>query len=204
MIEFSQAWHHCVGKLLCVFSYLSLTSEMSGVFVDTGWRSHPCAAENCPNFQPAPSNTFQPARFFWGRSHKHSRYTMVSPDWKTWRKPERYWGSRGRKRNTPLDLKRKQAGQEDRTNTHTSRESGLEEPEHDLIRLVASAHWGPLLALHINQSVIFIRWTIIKAQSEEILFNYWDLGREKLSIKQIADTIKKKNPDLLLYCRSKI
>lgn len=96
LTEYSQAWHHCVGKLLHVFPYLSLTSVVSGVFVRTHQRSHPNAAEKCPRFHvlpPTPSGV--------------RRYAMVSQNWKTWRKPERDWGSTGRKRNTPLDLKRK-------------------------------------------------------------------------------------------------
>lgn len=93
--------------------------------------------------------------FLWRLPHKHSCYTMVSQNWKTWRKPERDWGSTGRKWNTPLDLKRKEPGQEDRINTHTFRELGLYEPEHhDLIRLLASAQSWSLWAFQINQSFL--------------------------------------------------
>lgn len=126
--DFPKQWHHCVGKLLCVPSYLSLTSEVSGnVWVHRAsfmWKHRVEAL--------APLSLTTPCTHNVCTRKVHIHTPRISQCWKTWRKPDQDWGSAGRKWNTPLDLNRKQPGKEDsdRMHTHTFSEFELYELEH--------------------------------------------------------------------------
>lgn len=122
--DFHKRWHHRVGKLLHVFSYQLLTSEVLAVFVLTEQISHqntpkkPCVPFPMRNLYASVCTCAQPhtaadrySRFHEAGSHEGS----LTKD----------CGSAGRKWSTPLDMNRKQPGKRTLTG-HTHSELWLQ------------------------------------------------------------------------------
>lgn len=133
---------------------LSLSvSDLRGVasvraHTHTHTKGHIQTQQSVPIF----ASTFRRARFPEGRRTNSAATQWPHKSGRHEGSLSEIWGSAGRKRNTPLDPKRKwqdkRAGQ-----ALVFWESGLHEPErHDWARLVAAAQPSSLLAFQINQS----------------------------------------------------